>query len=384
MEESILRGLKFLSKSTEYLSMDIGSHSIKLVTGKIDKNKININHTTTISMPENAYEDGKINNMLEVKEAIKRALNEHKIQTKSVICTIESTFILTREIILPAVTPEEMKEMIGYEIGEYLPIELEKYVIQYKVIEEFIEGDVKKIKLLVAALPTEIAQSYFELIEFLGLEPIALDIHSNAISKLFHPSAIINQRDRIHDKTIALLDLGHRHINVVILQKGAYKFHRIIPVGAVEIDTVSASYFNLDPKEAQLKKYELDDMNASGEDVAAGLDRIHSNRSYDLSEKNSGSNIFVLDAVRSTVDAWIDEINKVFKYYTSRSAHNSIDVVYLYGGSAQFQDIAAYISGFLNIPTYIVNQIDAVAFIEPLASEQLSAYLNAIGALIRK
>lgn len=373
--------------------MDIGNYSIKLVTGKFADSKVSIDKAVTILTPQDCFEDGKIINMLELKEVLKRALEENKIDIKSTISSIESTQILTREIVLPSVSPEDMKEMINYEIGEYLPIELDKYVVQFKVIEEFIEEDVTKQKILVAAVPAEIALNHFELIDFLGLNPVALDIHSNVISKLFHKDTLINNKVAIYDKTVAVLDIGHSHINVIIIDRGEYKFNRIISTGATEIDTIIASYLNINLAEAREMKHEITGLGiAFQEEVAVAEDAISLYKSADLSDdrlgdfsyEDSGMNSMTVDAIRSTMNTWVDEINKVFKYYTSRFSENTIDNIYLYGGSAQLDQIASHMDSLLNIPTDTIYELNGIEILDHSVAGQLPIYLNAIGAIIRR
>lgn len=71
-----MRNFKLFSNNSnkETLVLDMGSHSIKAVVGKYENNKISIVNTFTIPILADTYIDGKINDMLEVKERIKKAL----------------------------------------------------------------------------------------------------------------------------------------------------------------------------------------------------------------------------------------------------------------------------------------------------------------------
>lgn len=374
-----MRNFKLFSNNSnkETLVLDMGSHSIKAVVGKYENNKISIVNTFTIPILADTYIDGKINDMLEVKERIKKALQENNVKTKATICTIENSFVISREIVLPAIQKEDLKEMIYYEIGQYVPIELGKYVVQYKILEEFMEGDIDKIRILVAALPEEIALSHFELLEFLDLSPIALDLHSNGICKLLTSGFVINNMDNFPTKTIAVLDLGHNHINVIIIENGIYRFSRIIDLGAKNIDMIIANYLDINLEDIEKYKYAMKDVLLSKDEIAI------SNEIMGYEVQSLIPNI-ILDALRSNVENWIEEISHVFKYYTSRSATNNIDTILIYGGTAAFNGLEEYMTNSFNIPTFRVEDISNVEFLNSSAVNELITYLNAIASLIRR
>jgi len=351
------------------LVIDIGSHSTKGIVGKYENNKISILNNFKISTPPNIYMDGKINDLLEIKECLKRALQENEINIKSTICTIESSFVISREITLPLINKSDLEDMIYFEIAQYMPIELEKYVIQYKFLENFIEDEIEKIRILAVALPREIASDIFELLEFLDLTPIALDLHSNGINKLINSSFHINNMN--NKDTIAILDLGHSHINVIIVEEGIYKFSRIIDLNEIDLNIISSNHLGLG----------LDNL----QNISSVLDEIAS--ANDLEDKSIYNNLSEINIhnIKFNIDTWIEQINHVFKYYTSRNPTNVINNIFIYGGRANIKGLEEYMSNAFNIPTFKIKNIDNIDFINSQINEKdIVDYVNAIAALIRK
>ena len=351
------------------LVIDIGSHSTKGIVGKYENNKISILNNFKISTPPNIYMDGKINDLLEIKECLKRALQENEINIKSTICTIESSFVISREITLPLINKSDLEDMIYFEIAQYMPIELEKYVIQYKFLENFIEDEIEKIRILAVALPREIASDIFELLEFLDLTPIALDLHSNGINKLINSSFHINNMN--NKDTIAILDLGHSHINVIIVEEGIYKFSRIIDLNEIDLNIISSNHLGLG----------LDNL----QNISSVLNEIAS--ANDLEDKSIYNNLSEINIhnIKFNIDTWIEQINHVFKYYTSRNPTNVINNIFIYGGRANIKGLEEYMSNAFNIPTFKIKNIDNIDFINSQINEKdIVDYVNAIAALIRK
>ncbi|QEK12131.1 type IV pilus assembly protein PilM [Crassaminicella thermophila] len=354
--------------SKNVLSVDIGTYNIKMVVGKYINNNVIIDNVFSLPTPPNVVQDGQITNIDKLKDIIYDALKNRKIKTKKVIFTLESTSIITRELLLPYVKEKDLEQMLEYEIQQQFPTTLEEYVIQYKKLEEVDEIDSKKIRILVATLPKIIAQNYLELVKKLNLKPIALDSHSNAISKLFHKNVKINDEQVSknenaieinidknaldENKTIAIVDLGYENININIIDDGILKFSRLLTVGGKEIDIHIANTFNISLKDAEKKKRE---------------------------------NVMLYDnIIRSCVNDWIEEMQRIFKYYTSRKPGNKIDKIYLLGGQANLTDIDQYFKENFYIPIQKIERMSNINLEHLKLDFDIKVYLNAIGAIIRR
>jgi len=330
-------GLSSKKKDVKCLSIDIGSSYIKFAVVQKMGRRLKVDKTFKARLPAGVYENGHMHNIQEMKSIIQGALNANSVKLKDVICTLESTDAIKRELVVPAVAPEDLSEMVSYEIGQYLPIDINSYVLQYKIVREFEEENVKKYELLVAALPKEIVHNIYSMLIEMGLDPYALDIHSNAVDKIAAEYELFNEAS-IKEKTAAFLDLGHENINVIIVEKGQYKFNRLIKNGTRDFEQLTTEF--------EFKTID---------EISQHLD---------------------------VVDRWIEEIDKVFKYYTSRSVDNTIDKIFIYGGISVMEGLDTYIHERVNIPVELIKSIDNV---EIVAGNEytLAQSLNAISAIIR-
>lgn len=283
--------------SKEMISIDIGSHTIKLVVGKHLKNgMVEVKEAHSVNTPEGSIEDGKILDFNRLKEALEVLMMEKKSKAKGAIFTVQSTEAITREVTLPLVKPSEMKDMVHMEIYQYFPVNLDEYIVEHKIIHEFMENDIKKANIMVAALPKMIVEEYLQMATELRLKPVAMDINSNAIAKLFLPenNNIVNDH-KTQNKTIAILDIGVSQINLHIISQGIMQFSRI----------------------------------------------IDQNRMEDMNE-------------------FLDEINRYFQFYTSRKTDNQIDSIYIMGGNSKNQGVHKLISESVNIPTFPIIKMSQV------------------------
>jgi len=346
------------------ISIDIGSSTIKLVLGSYKGNKIEILHMASLTTPLNSVNDGQVIDLNKIKNVINEGLSSVKAKCKKVIFTLDSTAIITREVSLPYAKDEELERILAFEVEQYFPTNLDEYVIQSKKLEDFEEDGVKKSKILVAALPKLIVKTYLELANALGLEPIALDVHFNGIAKIFENNLNINNSSLNRDETIVIIDLGYDNINVHIIDKNILQFNRLLTVGGKEIDLNIANNFNFSLVEAEKVKLEqstFEDENASSLYIA-------------IEEVISGS-----------IDNWLEEIQRIFKFYTSRSPENKVDKIYLYGGHANLKNISKQFELFFDIPTERIDNISAIHIKNSdIKDTSMTTFLNAISAVIRK
>lgn len=369
-------------KAGNCVAIDFGSRSLKFAVGDTIGNKIRTENLFYADIPKDVYENGHIKNSFELESIIQRTLSDNNVQLKNVICTIESTDIINREIIVPAVEHEDMMEMITYEIGQYLPIDISSYVLQYKIIKEFEDEGTKKYEIIVAVLPKAVVEPMYKLVIDAGLNPIAMDINSNCVDKLFDSETVINSHFRIDDKTAAFLDMGYNSINVIILEKGVYRFNRIVKAGGSNIDEIISNYTAWSLEDSGKNK--ADYFSRSIVDMAAEYDTIQKTNAYVIEDETSDKKKVIAAESLQQIDYWIDEINKVFKYYTSRNIDNVIDEIYIYGGCTYFTELDRYMQDKIGIPVQTMRSAEKVNFVKKEMEGEFSMYVNAVGSLIRK
>ncbi len=346
------------------VSIDIGTYYIKIVSGKGNKNGVSIDTMNMVETSPGSYSDGQIIDINKMKDSIEEVLKREKIKAKSAICTLESTSVIMRELEVPVIKKKEMMEMIKLEVQQYLPVDLKEYIIQYKKIKEFDDNGNKKARILTVAMPKIIVNNYNQLLKMLRLKPMALDINSNALDKLFDEKTIINESFNFENKTVALMDIGYSYIHIVILHNGVFQFNRLLNLGAKDIDSNIANSFNLTLEEAMKKKEEIESLN-------------------EVSNETISSHIMMNDIIKSTIDSWIGDIERLFKYYTSKKVGNKIDKIFIHGQTSKFEGMDKYLEELLDISVSKIKSLNNVD-ISKTDNKNLTSYINAIGAMIRR
>ncbi|MBW4828834.1 MAG: pilus assembly protein PilM [Clostridiaceae bacterium] len=314
----------FLPKKV--LSIDIGTYETKVVEGKRTNEGLDINKSFSFLTPEGAYEDGYILENELLHYVFKKKFSKNKLSSNIAYITIKSNSIIKKEIELPSVSHNEIKGILKYETKEYLPIEIDNFIIQYKIINKIKKGDIEKLNVLLVAVPKKIVESHFIFLKDLGLKPTVLDLQLNSSSKLFKYNSVVNGEYNIENNTFAIIDLSYLSTGVIIIKNRDILLNENIP------DSI------------QLPKQVLNRGRRNIPDI---------------------NNL-------------IEEISLVFQNYKTKYVEDQIEMIFLYGGLSNIEDIDLIFENNFNIPSVIVKSMD-----KTYLSEDLNKYINCIGSIIR-
>lgn len=320
------------------ISIEFCSDEVRVVEGRYNKKNIIVNKCFTIPVPEGLYEDGVIKDMEKFSYVLQKGLSKNKVSRGEVYGVINSSNVIIREIRLPKVEEKQIASILNYQLDEYLPVDPEGYVVQHIPLDIVEEEGVEKQNVMLVGVPKFMVETHFNLLQNLGLKPVALDYTGNAISKLIRFNDNING---VYDKdiTIACVDLEQSSTTLNITNKGMMSLSRVVNEEISPIVNES-SFKTLD---------ESDDQNSA---AVLGL--------------------------RSKLGVILDKIDMVFRYYNSRETDKDIKLVLVYGNYSHIDDIDGLMSSYFDIPCVKLISLDKVRFFGDLA-----VYANAIGALIR-
>ncbi len=351
-------GMLMLSMSgKERIAIEVGSHWTKVIVGaslgKKKKNGLVNEHlrirevffikTPKAQMPESDMMDlddrryvPAFDKFILVRE-VREMLRERRIKTEKVIITLDDRSVISREMVLPKVDKDKLKGIVSLELQEYLPIDPQRYIIDFKIMEVLKVGEIEKYNLNVAALQKDEGEFYQSFVHELRKDAFAMDLTSNSISKLFDRNMKINGKLReIESKTIAYVDIGYSNVNLHIIEHGVLKFTRNIEGGMGPLSSAN------------------DTRILNGEESLA------------------------------LIRKWVSSLEQMIRFFTSREADREIDQVFIYGGGAMIPDIEAHFSEIMGTPTEIIKNLDNLDIHKDLNEFSLPLYLNTVAALIRR
>lgn len=349
-------------RKKKMIGLEIGSSGIKLAVGEFGKDTLEIKKVITNPLPENVYNDGEIANIELVVNMLKQLIRTNKIKTKDCMCCMNSGQIISREVTIPSNNKEHLTDMAKYEVEQFLPVEMDNYTVQSIILREIEVEEKPFAEMLVTAFPKKLIAQMHELISRSGLKPYSLDTQANAFAKLIENQQRINGNDYHRDGVAAFIDLGYENITIQIFKKGKFGFSQIVPFGGRDLDTNISKFLDISIEDAQMKKMQIKNLN------------------YTVDELSEEAKL--VNVIKSTLTTWLDEINKIFRYYRSRNTGaQGIEYIYIYGGLSNMPGITDFIESKFKVPTEKVKKISSV---DVPTTNDVSEIMNTIGVFYRR
>ena len=357
-----------IDASSSNLKVAVGSYNSK--TGGIVLEKVGV-----IPLESDTINDGAISDSFGVVMALKHALAKLDINVKSTIITVEGAYMHTRDLELPAVKAEQLKDMVKYEIlgGQNNRDMIVEYIIYGKTIDEETKGE--KYKVRATAVPTDIATDYKELIKNADLTPYALDINPNAIRKLFS-SGMINGSVNVTNSTLLLIELAGNTTTITVLDKGFPVLTRRMQFGHKNLRQVAENIKKQqggDKQSSLARRLNITKADTDSDTIPVDeIDVWHESLVDEPSLQSAANSYFrnLTDAVSRTAQFTIN------KYHI-----DSISSCFLYGSGAGYKKIDKELSRQLGTQVEVLHTLSTV---QGPKNFIISEFINCCGALIRE
>ncbi len=362
--------------SEKLLSIDVGFRNIKVAEVEIIEGKeIFLRNYGIAPTPRGCIKNGVISNVSEIKARISKIINENNMKTKNAKIVMSGTSIITRVFMVEKKSNEDVDKTIKTHISELMPINAEKYQVDYKILKEIRDDGKNLIKVFVTAVRKSIIDSYVQVLKEVGLVPVSIDIPSNSVAKFFNRNINVSENEiknskvsssnKKGDSIVAVLDFGSETTIVNILRDKILEFNKVILLGSSNIDEAISDAMKIDVDRGEnLKKFYgmvLPDVNSADEHI-----RVH-------------------EPVISVVDKIIKQIGLCFQFYETKCYGESIDKIFIIGGGSLLKGLRPYLEESLGVPVYSTSllNIDGVRIAQQLDAERLNFLINSVGITLK-
>lgn len=352
----------YKKKGNNFVSIDLGNYMLKIVVGNFQGDHIKIVKAFRTVLPDSVYVDGMINDEKKFIDIVKRELEMNRVKDVDIIVTFDSTLIIKRRMTVPILSDLETKQLVSFELEEYLGINAEEYIIQYQILAEYDQQGQKR-DIQIDAVPKALARKIYSAFRQNGYNPCILGIQSSFLENFMRDYGVNGENFR-GEGSVAIADIGNSGIVINVFRNGKKEFNRIIK---------STSSIRL----ALMKGLGTDDS------MALATLQGYMRRGADFESTLGGQDDQASAIIKSTVDSWITEIDRSLEFYRSRSIDNNIEKLYIYGGDTAISGIDRYIEKRLHLPTETIRKFRNLEVAKDIDPSELSNYVNSISALIR-
>jgi type IV pilus assembly protein PilM len=320
-------------RQTSTVSVDIGYSNLKLVQTTADGKILRF---AVHKMPEGCVDDLNIFSEEALLTALKTARKNAKIpKGKKSTLVLSGSDIIIRHFLLPVLEEKQLYQNILHEIAGYLPVDPEKYYVDYKIEGVVEEDGIEMYNILVTTAHKKNIDKYRKIMKSSGFTVRVIDTVENSREKLLRYN---HEKDPMFnmDGGVCFIDFGTKHTRINIYNNGYFYVSNVLKRAAQNITETISQYSGKDVLISETLKRETDFLN--GED----------------------SNKELKTAVTYEVDSMLFEINRVFDFFKNRTK-SPINIIYISGGGALLPGLREYIEKHMNIPVRYASDLALAA-----------------------
>ena len=316
--------------NNKVLSIDITNESITIVEITASQKKQTYIHKVLIfETPEDSFEDGQIRDIERIAGEIRNQLASAGVSNKNAVFVMNSTKIVNREVVIPAVAEKKVAGLINSNAMEYFPVNnIEDYVIANTVLENFVdENGAKQMRVMAVAAPENMVRGYYDLAQAAGLKVQSLDYIGNAMLQLI-------KTQTTEQSTTMVIQLGSESTVLNVVNGDKLLLQRTVPYGTNPVVNVV--------------------MQEKGVDATTAMTMLQNERIITVDfDDNEATGAFRY---------LINNIGRVMDFYASKNPDNPIDDVFLTGDGALIRGIDGLFKIQLNVSTRIMDSLYNVKF----------------------
>lgn len=320
--------MSLLTGISDFFGLDLGTTAIRLVqlrgTGPV-KQLVKYAYTPVDSSI--AISDANADQQ-KLAQALKDLLAQAHISTHNVAVGIPSQRVFTTLVDIDRLAPAEVAKTIRLQADSLIPTPLAESKIDWAVIGDS-PKDKTKVEVLLTSVPNDFIEKRLDLLESIGLNVISFEPDNLALARaLTAPDATTPQM---------VLDVGHKSTDLVVVMNGAPRLTRSIPTGVEAVIRSAVQNLNIDEKQAQQFLFKF------------GLNK----------DKLEGQ---IYQAVISTVDILVSEVDKSIKFFQARYPDAKLDRIIVTGGAATLPEFPLYLANKFGINVEIGNAWRNISF----------------------
>ncbi len=205
------------------IGLDIGSKNIKMAWVKRKRHGLQIIKYGSIPTPAETVNLGVIVDPEGLGQELKSLTRDYKINGKRVVSAVGGQQVYIRNLIMPSMKLNELKQAVFYQATNFLPIPIEEASTDIFPLREFEDEEGKKIEVFFLAVRKQQVANLETACRIAGLKLAAVEIEPLSIYR------VLGKENAT--ATIALLAMSSSCTYLTVFRKGIPVFYRSLPAG---------------------------------------------------------------------------------------------------------------------------------------------------------
>ena len=198
----------------------------------------------------------EVNPQVSVADTVADLFNRKGFKIKRTISSVSGRFVFVRYISMPVMSDEELVNAAKYELGKYIPVEVDEVLHDSQKLEELApaEGQEPEMRVLLVAAKRTFIDEHVAILEGADLQPAIVDVDSFALGNAYELSGSVNPEAIAQGKLVALVDIGASKTNINIMSDSVSYFTREFYKGGDDLTESISKKLSLEAKDAEILK----------------------------------------------------------------------------------------------------------------------------------
>jgi type IV pilus assembly protein PilM len=297
------------------IGLDVGSTAVRAAE-LAEGSPPTVVRAAQVPLPAGAVENGEVREVEAVSEGLRELWTRGGFKSRKVWMGVGNQRVVVREIALPAMPEKELRQSLGFQVQEFIPMPVDEAVLDYHLIEEIEVDGRQMLRLLLVAAQKAMVDTLVTSATNAKLEPMGLDLVPFAMVRAVGATGAGMELERSGGE--AVVDIGAHVTNIVVHAAGETRFVRILPSGGRDITVAIARGLTVDDEIAErLKRGEVVEGSAATPEQA-------------------------LEVAMQRATQFVDEIRSSLEFYTAQTQGARIERLLISGGGSKLE-------GFIDI-----------------------------------
>jgi len=338
------------------VGLDIGSSSVKAVELTKKGSSLQLLNLGFENLQTDTIVDGQIMELNNVSNVISNIFTEHQIRTPRVAAGVSGHSVIVKNIVLPAMSQEELQESFSWHAEEHIPFDIADVNLDYELTSKSSES----LQVLMAACKSDKIANVKQAIQLAGKHPVIIDVDAFALQNCYE----VNYGPRAGE-VVALLNIGASTMNINILNGTRSVFARDASVGGSQYTSLLQKELGLSFEQAEGVK--------RGMPLPEGIEPRP-----------------IQPIIETVSDILALEVRKTMDFYRATAAEGeaAIQKILLAGGGSKLPGLADYLAKRFEIPVEVFNpfrqiEVDDKKFDPDYMREIIPEMAIAVGLALR-
>lgn len=363
----------FKKKSKNYVGVDLGTASIKIVELANVKGSAKLITYGIVESSGDIVRSNAPETVNRVVELLQEITKKSRVTTNLAIAALPPFSVFSSILSLPLMPKSDLAQAVKWEAKKFVPMPIDEMILDWKLLRNVTEvfntasdlsdsdGEKKNInkdkgidkdesykdkdhniekkpaiseqnyRVLITAAPKNLVTRYLEIFKRADLKLISLETESFALARsLFFGSKL----------PIMIIDIGSFSTSISIVEDGVPILNRSLDIGGATLTQAIATSLNIDRRRAEQFKRDIGIVQSND---ASGIPKV----------------------IERALNPVINEVKYSLNLYQSQTAI-SVEKVIVIGGGAFLPNLTDYLSKVLNLNVFIGDPWFRVAYPEDL------------------